>query len=136
MSAILNQTSIIYCDDSLSVNNRTPIVAQIWCSDSSDLPDPDYFAGYILITGSESICANGDRYGFDGSSWVLHDQSPFSNVYTKTEVDNITNAIAADVGDLQTSNNNQDTYIYALIGQSALNLLDPSIWNGATTAGN
>lgn len=143
MSAILNPTSIVYCDDSLSVNNRTPIVAEIWCGDASDLPDPEDFAGYILITGSKSICANGDEYGLNGSSWVLHDQSPFSNVYTKTEVDNITNAIAADVGDLQIdvgnlqmSNNNQDAYIYALIGQSALNLLDSSVWEGQTPGGS
>lgn len=134
MSAILNPTSIVYCDDSLSVNNRAPIVAEIWCGDASDLPDPEDFAGYILITGSKSICANGDEYGLDGSSWVLHDQSPFSNVYTKsetysrTEVNNITDGITAAY---RSADETIWKYIYELLLVSDLNLC--SVHSGSST---
>ena len=143
MAAILNPTSIIYLPETYNVNSRFGIIAEVWCESTADLPTIEQFDGYHLYTGSIALLPDGSKYGLNGSTWVLQDQSPFSNVYTKTEVNSITDAIAADVsnlqvavGDLQTSDSNQDAYIYALIGKSALNYLPDTVWEGATMAGS
>lgn len=132
-----------YMDSAYAVDGRTPYIAKIFASDVSSLPSATYFDGIVMIIGSEAELPDGTKYGFDGTDWVLVDQSPFSNVYTKTEVNNITDAIEAnvsnlqvDVGDLQTADTNQDAYIFALIGRSTLNYLPNTVWDGATTAGS
>lgn len=148
--AIINPISIIYVETTVppDFSDHTPIVAEVWCRDTDDLPNPVEFGRYILMTGSKALLPDGTEYRLRTSSigsyrWFLQDKSPFSNVYTKTEVDTITDAIAADVsqlqtdvGDLQTSDSNQDAYIFALIGRSALNYLPDTVWEGATTAGS
>lgn len=141
--SILNRDKMVYLDSSMSVDNRRPIVAEVWCSDASDLPTATEFTGYNLCTGSNAILADGTKYGFDGTTWVLQDQSPFSNVYTKTEVDALLTPITDDITSLdgrvdtvETDNSNQDAYLYALIGRSSLNYLPDTIWDGATTAGS
>lgn len=148
--SILNQVSIIFLDQSYSVSGRTPIVAEIWAADSNDLPTATTFAGYNLCNGSKVTCANGDIYRFDGTQWVYNEQSPFADVYTKSEVDTMISDINHDISDLQDVDGvhtrriaelqeydeNQDKYIYALVGRSDLNLLDSTIWEGQTTAGS
>ena len=123
-------------------DENMPIVGEVWCDNENSLPSVTEFSGYRLITGSKAYAPN-KTYVLSGTTWVLQDQSPFSNVYTKTEVNNITDAIAADVCNLQndvsnltTSNDNHSVYLYALIGQSPLNKIDSSVWSGATTAGS
>ena len=141
--SILNRDKMVYLDSSMSVDNRRPVVAEVWCSDVSDLPTATEFTGYNLCTGSNALLADGTKYGFDGTNWVLQDQSPFSNVYTKTEVDDLLTPITDDITSLdgrvdtvETDNDNQDAYIYSLIGRSSLNYLPDTIWDGATTAGS
>lgn len=134
--SILNQVSIIYLPQSYSVSNRTPIVADIWAADSADLPSATYFDGYNLCNGCKATCANGDIYRFDGTQWVYNEQSPFQDVYTKSQIDSMISGIDNDISDLQEYDENQDKYIYALVGRSDLNLLDSTIWEGQTTAGN
>ena len=148
--SILNQVSIIYLPQSYSVSNRTPIVADIWAADSTDLPSATYFDGYNLCNGCKATCANGDIYRFDGTQWVYNEQSPFQDVYTKSQIDTMLSDIDNDISDLQDVggvhtrriaelqeyDENQDKYIYALVGRSDLNLLDSTVWEGQTTAGS
>lgn len=148
--SILNQVSIIYLPQSYSVDNRTPIVADIWAADSSDLPSATYFDGYNLCNGCKATCANGDIYRFDSTQWVYNDIAPFANVYTKSEIDSMVSDIDTDIDSLQDTDaihtrriaelqdydENQDKYIYALVGRSDLNLLDSTVWEGQTTAGS
>ena len=140
--AILNPMSIIYLPDTYNVNSRFGVIAEVWCESTSDLPTVEQFDGYHLYTGSTALLPDGSKYGLNGTTWVLQDQSPFSNVYTKTEVDALLTPITDDITSLdgrlttvETANTNQDSYIYALIGKSALNYLPNTVWEGATTAG-
>lgn len=132
-----------YMDSAYAVDGRTPYIAKIFASDESSLPSATYFDDIVMIIGSEAELPDGTKYGFDGTNWVLQDQSPFSNVYTKTEVDSLLTPITDDITSLdgrvdavETENNNQDAYIYALIGRSPLNYLPDTVWDGATTAGS
>lgn len=141
--SILNQTSIIYVDQSYAIAGRIPIVAEIWTSDENDLPAATYFAGYNLCTGSKALCANGDIYGYDGTQWVYQEKSPYKDVYSKSQIDNMLGDIQTDIDTiddsvtaLQTSDITQDKYLYALIGLSPLNYIDSSVWQGVTPSGN
>ena len=143
MAAVLNPESIIYVSDSLSVDNRYPIVAEVWCSDSSELPTYTQFDNYVLITGSKAILSNGDVYRLACTTWTYSEQSPYKDVYTKTEVNALLTPITDDITSLdgrvdavETTNSDQDAYIYALICKSALNYLPDTAWEGATTAGS
>lgn len=147
--SILNQLSIIYLNQTYSVGGRTPIVAEVWAADSADLPSATEFDGYNLCNGSKATCANGDIYRYDGSQWVYNEQSPFQDVYTKSQIDSMISDIHGDINDIQDVNviqtqhiedlqdydENQDKYIYALVGRSDLNLLDATVWEGQTPAG-
>lgn len=132
--SILNKTSIIYVDNSLSVDGRTPIVAQIWCTDSADLPTATYFDGYNLCNGSSAICANGDEYGYNGTSWVYRTKNPFEDVYTKsetynrTEINNITDSIVAGY---TAADSEIWAYIWQMMVVSDLNLI--SVHEGTST---
>lgn len=143
--------SIILCPDYDVIRNdpdysgRVEILGTCIADTAADLPDPDYFSGFTLANGFRGITSeDGAEYILDSSGdWHKVEKSPYSDVYTKTEVNNITDAIAADVSNLQldvsalqTSNDNQSLYIYALIGKSALNLLDSSVWEGQTPSGS
>lgn len=141
--SILNQVSIIFLDQSHGVSGRTPIVAEIWSADSTDLPSATEFDGYNLCNGCKATCANGDIYRFDGAQWIYNEQSPFQDVYTKSQIDSMISDINHDIsdlqdvdGDLQEYDENQDKYIYALVGRSDLNLLDSTVLEGQTPAGN
>ena len=130
----------------------------------SDLPAPDYFTGFRLVNGFRGITSdNGKEYIMDSSgTWHEVIKSYFENVYTKseidtmlsgyytktetdnlltgyytkTETDNLLSPIQSDLNTVIQANAAQDPYLYALIGQSTLNYLDSSIWNGQTTAGS
>lgn len=132
-----------YMDSDYAVDGRTPYIAKIFASDVGSLPSATYFNDIVIIIGSEAELPDGTKYGFDGTNWILQDQSPFSNVYTKSEVNALINPITDDITSLdgrvsavETDNNNQDAYIYALIGRSSLNYLPDTVWEGATTAGS
>lgn len=140
--AILNATSIIYVDDSLSIDGRFPVVAEVWCEGDSDLPTRTQFNKYVLCTGSKALTPN-KTYVLSDTTWVEKEESPFKDVYTKSEVNAIITPITDDITSLdgrvdtvEADNNNQDAYIYALIGRSSLNYLPDTIWDGATTAGS
>ena len=62
----------------------------ISCDTVSDLPAQEGgITGYYLEQGSTAhVIADNTKYMIDsGGNWILQDTSPFSNVYTKTEID-------------------------------------------------
>lgn len=144
MSKILLPDYIVI-SDGIDIDGRLGIIGKCIADNFSDLPAKTYFTGYSLENGSTGKTSeDGAEYIMDSSGdWHKIDKSPYADVYTKTEVDNITGDIAddvsslqEDVSDLTTSDNILYSYIYALIGQSSLNLIDSSVWEGQTTAGN
>lgn len=67
-----------------------PILCKFECDTIADLPSL-HFNGYELIVGSEAhIVQDNTIYKIksDGT-WVIQDESPFKDVYTKSEVDNL-----------------------------------------------
>lgn len=144
MSAILSPEYIIIRDDP-DYSDRVGILGVCYADSEAELPDPDEFDGFHLENGFRGITTDdGSEYLIDSSgTWNKVNKSPYADVYTKTEVNNITDAISANVSNLQiavdnleTSNDNQSLYIYALIGKSALNLIDSSVWEGQTPGGS
>lgn len=136
--------SIVLCPDYDVIGNdpdysgRVEILGTCIADTAADLPDPDYFSGFTLANGFRGITSeDGAEYILDSSGdWHKVDKSPYADVYTKTEVNNITDAIAADVSNLQlsvsalqTSNDNQSLYIYNMICYSDFNYLDYKLSN-------
>lgn len=69
--------------------DQTQVVAQIECDTASDLPGINDFTGKVLNKGSTAhvIDAN-EKYMLDSlGTWNIQQQSPFSDVYTKSEID-------------------------------------------------
>ena len=133
--AILNETSIIYVDDSLSIDSRYPIVAECWCEDDSDLPTRTQFNKYVLCTGSKALTPN-KTFVLSNATWVEKEESPFKDVYTKSEVDNLIAPLDSELTTLSTQVETLSDYTFKLVGISSLNKLDSSVWSGATTSGN
>lgn len=71
------------------ISDQSLIVALIEADAETDLPGISDFSGYTLQKGSEAhvIADNSDWMLNSSGSWIRQDQSPFSNVYTKSEVD-------------------------------------------------
>ena len=70
------------------ISDQSLIVALIEADDQHDLPGISDFAGYTLQKGSEAhVIADNTSWMLNSSgSWIRQDQSPFSDVYTKSEV--------------------------------------------------
>lgn len=69
--------------------DQTQVVAQIECDTASDLPGINDFTGKVLNKGSTAhvIDAN-EKYMLNSTgTWNIQQQSPFSDVYTKSEID-------------------------------------------------
>ena len=144
MSKILLPDYIVI-SDGIDSDGRVGIIGKCIADNFADLPAKTYFPKYTLENGSTGTTSEDDaEYIMDSSgNWHKIDKSPYSDVYTKDEVNTITDAISANVSNLQiavdnlqVSNDNQSLYIYALIGKSALNLLDSSVWSGQTPGGS
>ena len=73
----------------VDISDQSLIVAQIEADQQTDLPGISDFAGYTLQKGSEAHVIEGNKkYMLNSSgSWIIQDDSPFSDVYTKTEID-------------------------------------------------
>ena len=73
----------------IDLADQTQVVAQIECDTAFDLPGINDFTGKVLNKGSTAhvIDAN-EKYMLDSyGNWNIQQQSPFSDVYTKTEID-------------------------------------------------
>lgn len=71
------------------LSDQSLIVAQIECDTLADLPAVNAFTGRTLVKGSVAhvIDGNTEHELNSSGSWVKQDQSPFVDVYTKTEID-------------------------------------------------
>lgn len=99
----------------------------ISCDTVSDLPaQSGGITGYYLEQGSTAhVIADNAKYMIDsGGNWILQDTSPFSNVYTKTEVDNLLTPITDDISSLYTADSDLRANIAGLINDGAKNRLN------------
>lgn len=150
MSVILVPDYVVIGNDP-DYSDRVDILGTCIADSFSALPDPDFFDGFLLANGFRGITSeDGKEYILDSAGrWHEVIKSYFENVYTrseidtilsgyytKTETDNLLSQIQSDLNAVIQANDEQDLYLYSLIGQSTLNYLDSSIWNGQTTAGN
>lgn len=141
----------IIISDSPDYSGRVLILANCIADSDADLPTLTEYQGFTLSQGSKcTLCTNGEKYIVDsGGTWSLIEKSPFQDVYTKSQIDSMISDIHGDINDIQDVNviqtqhiedlqeydENQDKYIYALVGRSDLNLLDATVWEGQTPAG-
>lgn len=106
--------------------DQTQVVAQIECDTASDLPGINDFTGKVLNKGSTAhvIDAN-EKYMMDSTgTWNIQQQSPFSDVYTKSEVDSLLTPITDDITTLYTADSDIRANISKLINDGAKNRLD------------
>lgn len=110
----------------------------ISCDTVSDLPaQAGGITGYYLEQGSTAhVIADNTKYMIDsGGNWILQDTSPYSNVYTKTEVDNLLTPITDDITTLYTADSDIRAQISALINDGAKNRLNVFAANSQTING-
>lgn len=71
------------------ISDQSLIVALIEADEQTDLPGISDFAGYTLQKGSEAhVIADNTSWMLNSSNvWIRQDQSPYSDVYTKSQVD-------------------------------------------------
>lgn len=71
------------------LSDQSLIVARIECDTTADLPATGDFAGRTLQKGSEAHVIEGNKNFELNSSgaWIQQEQSPFADVYTKSEID-------------------------------------------------
>lgn len=101
--------------------------AGISCDTTADLPaQAGGISGYYLEQGSTAhVIADNTTYTINSSgTWVLQDTSPFSNVYTKTEVENLLTPITDDITTLYIADSDIRSEIAALINEGAKNRLN------------
>ena len=150
MSKILLPDYIVI-SDGIDIDGRLGIIGKCIADNFADLPAKTYFTGYTLENGSTGTTSDdGAEYIMDSSGdWHKINKSPYADVYTKseidtllaayytkTETDNLLSPISSGLASVIQANAEQDPYIYALVGQSSLNLIDSSVWDGQTTAGS
>lgn len=99
----------------------------ISCNTVSELPaQSGGIAGYYLEQGSAAhVIADNAIYVMNSAgTWILQDTSPYNNVYTKTEVDNLLTPITDDISTLYTADSTLRGNIAALINDGAKNRLN------------
>lgn len=81
------------------LSDQSLIVAQIECDTLADLPAVNAFTGRTLVKGSTAHVIDGNTQHELNSSgtWVKQDQSPFSDVYTKSEIDALLAAMQYEI---------------------------------------
>lgn len=119
------------------ISDQSLIVALIEADAETDLPGISDFAGYTLQKGSEAhvIADNSDWMLNSSNVWIRQDQSPFSDVYTKTEVDNLLTPITDDISTLYTADSDIRALISLLINDGAKNRLNVFSVNSQTISG-
>ena len=99
----------------------------ISCDTAADLPaQAGGITGYYLEQGSCAHVIDGNQlYVMTSSgSWIQQDTSPYSDVYTKFEVDSLLTPITDDIVSLYVSDSDIRGYIAGLINDSAKNRLN------------
>lgn len=78
----------------------------ISCDTVSDLPaQAGGISGYYLEQGSTAhVIADNTKYMIDSNgNWILQEKSPYKDVYTKSEIDDIINGIDDDITNIEKS---------------------------------
>lgn len=119
------------------LSDQSLIVAQIECDTLADLPAVNAFTGRTLVKGSTAhvIDGNTEHELNSAGQWIRQDQSPFSDVYTKSEVDNLLTPITDDITTLYTADSDIRATISALINDGAKNRLNVFSVNSQTISG-
>lgn len=81
------------------LSDQSLIVAQIECDTLADLPAVNAFTGRTLVKGSEAHVIDGNmKYELNSSgTWVKQEQSPFADVYTKSQIDALLAAMQYEI---------------------------------------
>lgn len=116
------------------------IIAYVECDTEADLPAVDQFTGWILDKESKAHVIDGNlMFELNSSgSWIRQDQSPFKDVYTKSEVDAIIARVDYDVDEALTEAHTANSNIRRMINDGAKNKLNvftvttPQVINGIT----
>lgn len=122
--------------DAPDYSSSVVILANCIADSENDLPTLTEFAGFVLSQGSKcTVCDTGAEYIVDSlGQWTKIEKSPFADVYTKsetyskTEVNNITDAIIAAY---TSADSDIMSYIWQLMVVSDLNLI--SVHSGTST---
>ena len=99
------------------------ILASVECDEVSDLPTATQFTGWIIDKGSSAHVINGNRvYEFNSAGlWIKQEKSPYSDVYTKSQIDGIVSDIDTTIAQTETRLSND---IAALVDEGAKNRLN------------
>lgn len=94
---------------------RIMTICTIECDAVSDLPAVDYFDGISIYKGSNAhVIADNTVYKLNSSgTWVIQDESPFKDVYTKSEINSLLSDYTT-TADQQLIDGAQDADITAL----------------------
>lgn len=105
------------------LSDQSLIVAQIECDTLADLPAVNAFTGRTLVKGSTAHVIDGNTQHELNSAgqWILQDKSPYSDVYTKSQVDSLLQDIDSTIAAEETTRRLQ---IAALIDSGAKNRLN------------
>ena len=96
----------------------TSVIASIVCDDVSSLPVNTQNLTFVLSSDAY-IVANGNKYMMNSSgTWILQPASEWSNVYTKSEIDDMITPIEDAVIDLIDTGNKNMLPIPTRIGPS------------------
>lgn len=118
---------------SIASDTTMSVRGYLECDTVSDLPaSPTDITGYTLVAGSVAhVIADNDLYCMNSSgSWILQDRSPYSDVYTKSEVDSLLTPITDDISDLQDDINDHTDQIAKLINEGCKNLVSITAVSG------
>lgn len=108
-------------------DTTTHVIVYMECDSLSDLPaSPTAISGLTLeISSRAHIIEDNTRYCMQADgTWRLQDQSPFSDVYTKSEVDSLLTPITDDITTLYTAVSDIRSNIAELINAGAKNRLN------------
>lgn len=108
-------------------DTTTHVIVYMECDTLADLPaSPTAISGLTLeISSRAHIIQDNTRYCMQADgTWQLQDQSPFSDVYTKSEVDSLLTPITDDITTLFTADSTISSQIAALINDGAKNRLN------------
>lgn len=105
------------------LSDQSLIVAQIECDTLADLPAVNAFTGRTLVKGSVAHVIDGNTEHELNSTgqWILQDKSPYSDVYTKSQIDSLLQNIESSMATEETTRRLQ---IAALIDSGAKNRLN------------
>ena len=138
MSAIIIPGTLVPARAIGQSDTRTPVIAGtierpgISCDTESDLPGTQDFAGYELVQESYAhVIAGNKKFCMkSGGIWEEQQESPFADVYTKSEVDILLSNINNDIGLIQSDITDLQQNIADLIDTGSKNIMNNTAVTG------